>query len=340
MQNWAREFNLSETAFVTPSSSASSSFSSSFSLRWFTPAVEVDLCGHATLAAAHALWVTGRVGSKSEIIFETLSGKLVAKRKEEEEEVKGGRGGGGGWIVLDFPAEPVKEPVGGSESLEREGDVSKLLDAFGLKTLGEKNNERERRRRREVEGQGSGSEEEGEQEGEEEEEEEEGEGQEEEEEEKEEEGMEEDDIVFIGRNRVDVLAVLSPRAFRLVKKRKPDMSILRKIKCRGIIISCHAEKWRKGKEGMESNPLYEGEEDHDFYSRFFGPRSGIEEDPVTGSAHCCLAPYWHALTGKTKLVGYQDSARGGVVRMDYDVAASRVHLSGQAVVVKSGWLGV
>ena len=213
---------------------------------------------------------------------------------------------------------------------QREEDLRKLYDAFGLTKAEEKRKERERRRGREMDGQGSQPQdaevcsEKEEKEGEDE-----GEG-----------WMEEDDIMFMARNRVDVLVALTPRAFRLVKKRKPDMAILRTIECRGIIITCHAEKWRMSREGMGLNAAYIGKDNYDFYSRFFGPRCGIDEDPVTGSAHCCLAPYWHARLGKTKLEGYQDSQRGGVVRMVYAPAASRVYLSGQAVLVKSGWLGV
>lgn len=215
------------------------------------------------------------------------------------------------------------KPVGDSELNKMEKELQKLYEAFGLTKAEDKRKVRERKRRELVDEQGPES-------------------QEEEEEVGSERGgtEEEDDIVFMARNRMDVLVVLTPGAFRLVKKRKPDMAILRTIECRGIIITCHAERRKMKREGMDLNAAYEGKDNYDFYSRFFGPRCGIDEDPVTGSAHCCLAPYWHARLGKTKLEGYQDSQRGGVVRMVYVPAASRVYLSGQAVVVKSGWLGM
>ena len=272
MQNWAREINLSETAFVTPTSSSSSSSSLEaeqhvYALRWFTPLLEVDLCGHATLAAAHALWVTGRVPPQATIHFETKSGRLSAAQRREEE--------GTNWILLDFPAEPASPMTQNADNV----DYTSVYEAFYC--------------------------------------------------------QEDKDIVFLGRNRMDMLVVLTPQAFRRAQVTSPNISKISTINCRGVIATCVAEAEKEEEEEEE-----EEKKGYDFYSRFFAPRCSINEDPVTGSAHCCLAPYWGEVLGKTALLGYQASARGGVVRMELDAATARVHLGGQAVLVKSGVLGV
>jgi predicted PhzF superfamily epimerase YddE/YHI9 len=226
MQDVAREMNLSETAFLEPADDG-------YGLRWFTPAVEVALCGHATLASAHVLWETGTLEPAAAARFHTLSGLLTAERQRE-------------WIELDFPARPAEEappPAG-------------LLEAFG-------------------------------------------------------------DPVFVGRSRDDYLLELPSED--AVRTAAPDHRRVAALGVRGVIVTARA-----------SSPPY------DFVSRFFAPGSGIDEDPVTGSAHCTLGPYWAPQLGKDELLAYQASARGGVVKVR--VAGDRVKLGGQAVTVLRGRL--
>jgi PhzF family phenazine biosynthesis protein len=228
MQSVAAEMNLAETAFVRPLDGGG------FGLRWFTPATEVDLCGHATLAAAYALWETKAVASTQAICFQTRSGELACSRNGE-------------WVEMDFPAllpEPAVAPAG-------------LLDALGVAPI------------------------------------------------------------QISRNRFDYLIQLKTEAE--VRAAKPEFRSLQKIDTRGVILTA-----------ASSDPAF------DFASRFFAPAVGIDEDPVTGSAHCCLAVYWSRLLGKSSLVGRQLSTRGGVVRMH--LRDDRVVLGGQAVTVHRGEL--
>jgi len=227
MQNLAREMNLSETAFVQKHDDG-------FGLRWFTPTVEVALCGHATLASAHVLWETGMLAENEGARFQTLSGLLTAKRK-------------GPWIELNFPAtpdQPATAPPG-------------LAKALGVKPK------------------------------------------------------------YIGKSRFDYL--LEVDSEETVQTLQPDFSQLRTIGVRGVMVTSRA-----------TSPSY------DFVSRFFAPGSGIDEDPVTGSAHCCLGPFWSKRLGKSELVAYQASTRGGTIRVR--VAGDRVYLSGQAVTVLRGEL--
>jgi len=236
MQHVAREMNLSETAFLVPRADG-------HDLRWFTPAVEVDLCGHATLASAHVIWETGRLAPDRAARFHTRSGLLVCERK-------------GAWIEMDFPSNPPVEaapPAG-------------LLEALGARPR------------------------------------------------------------FLGRSRFDwFVEVESEEAVRSIT---PDFGRLRLVEARGIIVTS-----RVSGAGRASSS---GSGGFDFVSRFFAPRSGIDEDPVTGSAHCSLAPYWGKRLGKTAMAGWQASARGGEVRVR--VAGDRVVLSGQAVTVMRGEL--
>lgn len=227
MRDVAREMNLSETAFLVPQNGG-------YHLRWFTPAVEVDLCGHATLAAAHVLWEDGHLAASAPARFYTRSGLLVAERQGE-------------WIDMDFPAK-----------IEEAADPpADLAAALGLEP------------------------------------------------------------VYVGRNQFDYLVeVASAEALRGAQ---PDHATLRKLPVRGIIVTARSD-----------TPEF------DFISRFFAPGSGIDEDPVTGSAHSCLGPYWNKRLGKTKFVAYQASARGGVVRVR--CAGDRVFLGGQAVTVLRGEL--
>ena len=225
MQQVAREMNLSETAFLFRQGDA-------WSLRWFTPSVEVALCGHATLASAHVLWQDGHLAQGVQARFDTKSGRLTADRKGE-------------WIEMDFPAEPA-QPAAPPES---------LLPALGVAAT------------------------------------------------------------FVGKNRMDYLVEVESEA--AVRALQPDFTRLRSLPVRGVMVTA-----RSSDGGC------------DFVSRFFAPGSGVDEDPVTGSAHCCLAPYWGAKLGKTEMTAHQVSARGGVVRVRN--AGDRVILGGQAVTVLRG----
>jgi PhzF family phenazine biosynthesis protein len=226
MQNVAREMNLSETAFLDPRPEG-------YNLRWFTPAVEVDLCGHATLASAHVLWEEGHLQPGVQARFHTRSGWLSAQKC-------------GDWIELDFPAK-----------LEESAPAPPQLEA----ALGAA-------------------------------------------------------PIYVGRNAFDYLVELESET--AVRGLAPDFGILRRLGVRGIIVTSR------------------GSGEYDFVSRFFAPGAGIDEDPVTGSAHVCLGPFWSARLAKTELLAYQASARGGVVRVR--VAGDRVHLGGQAVTVLRGEL--
>lgn len=230
MQLVAREMNLSETAFVVPEEDA-------FRLRWFTPTVEVDLCGHATLAAAHALWETGRLEGTAVARFLTRSGELTARRPD----------GGDPAILLDFPATPP----------EPSGPIEGLAEALGAEP------------------------------------------------------------VRLGRSRFDVLAELE--SDQVVRALRPDLRRLASVEARGVIVTARSDDRR-----------------FDFVSRFFAPATGVDEDPVTGSAHCCLAPFWASRLGQAELRAYQASERGGelVVRTRDD----RVELLGRAITVMRGEL--
>jgi PhzF family phenazine biosynthesis protein len=123
--------------------------------------------------------------------------------------------------------------------------------------------------------------------------------------------------VAISRNEYDYLIEVDSE--EAVKNITPNFTALANVETRGVIVTSRANS-----------------ADYDFVSRFFGPRVGINEDPVTGSAHCCLAPYWQERLGKDEMVGYQASARGGVVRVR--VLGERIMLGGQAVTVMRGEL--
>jgi PhzF family phenazine biosynthesis protein len=227
MQQVAAEMNLSETAFLVAREDG-------FSLRWFTPAVEVDLCGHATLASAHTLWQRGLLAADQPARFHTRSGLLTACKEGDHR------------IRLDFPAKPL-EPCPPPEG---------LLEALGVQA------------------------------------------------------------VFVGRNQFDYLVeVVSEEEVRLAK---PDFARLQTLPCRGVIFTA------RGTSGF------------DFVSRFFAPGAGVAEDPVTGSSHCALGPFWGARLGKTELQGFQVSPRGGMVGVR--LVGDRVHLLGQAVTMLRGEL--
>jgi PhzF family phenazine biosynthesis protein len=226
----AREMNLSETAYLFPRKTRDGGFN----LRWFTPTVEVALCGHATLASAHVLWEMGHLKPSEQGRFHTKSGLLTADRRGE-------------WIELDFPA-----------VMESRADApSGLAEALGIRP------------------------------------------------------------VYVGRNKFDYLVEVDSE--ETVRKLAPDFTALKKFGARGICVTSRAA----------TAP-------YDFVSRFFAPGSGIDEDPATGSSHCCLGPYWAKKLGKTEFLAYQASARGGVMRVR--VARDRVKLGGQAVTVLRGEL--
>lgn len=227
MQQVAQEMNLSETAFLHPQEDG-------FHLRWFTPAVEVDLCGHATLASAHVLWELGFLAPGERARFHTRSGLLTAERQ-------------GDLIELNFPATPAElatAPAG-------------LAEALGVEPK------------------------------------------------------------YVGRSRFDYL--LEVDSEKTVRNLKPDFTALAAVAARGIIVT-----------SLAASPPY------DFVSPFFAPQSGVNEDPVTGSAHCCLGPFWKKRLNKNEFVAYQASARGGVVRVR--VSGDRVYLGGRAVTVLRGEL--
>jgi predicted PhzF superfamily epimerase YddE/YHI9 len=227
MQDVAAEMNVAETAFLHPENEG-------YRLRWFTPTVEMALCGHATLASAHVLWEEGRLPADRQARFHTQSGLLTADRRGE-------------WIELDFPATPpapAAAPPG-------------LAAALRVGTR------------------------------------------------------------WIGRSKFDYLVEVDSED--VVRGLKPDLAALERVDARGIIVTSRATT-----PGI------------DFVSRFFAPQSGVPEDPVTGSAHCALAPYWCEHLHRPELTGYQASPRGGVVRVR--LAGDRVMLGGQAVTVLRGEL--
>ncbi len=217
MQNIAAENNLSETAFFVQKGAY-------HELRWFTPAVEVALCGHATLATAHVLYE--HLGyAEDEIRFETRHSVILRVRKEGE------------GLCMDFPVDPLvktEAPPGLNRALG-----TNLLECFKGKT--------------------------------------------------------------------DYLVVLNTQED--VDFLKPDFSELAKIDARGIIVSAPGQE-------------------HDFISRFFGPAAGVDEDPVTGSAHTTLVPYWAKRLNKNILTAQQRSKRTGEIKCE--LQNDRVLLTGSA----------
>jgi len=241
MQAVAAEMNLSETAFLRPAGTGR------YELRWFTPTVEVELCGHATLASAHVLWTEGLAGDRQAVRFDTASGVLTA------------RPGGDGTIWLDFPATPaaaVDPPAG-------------LLDALGGGPAG-----------------------------------------------------------FVGLGRFDYLVELAGEA--AVRGLAPDVRRLSGLGLRGVIVTAAAGP------GTAAPGPEPGSGGYDFVSRYFAPAAGIDEDLVTGSAHCTLGPFWVERLGRDQLTGFQASRRGGLVRVRPE--GDRVLLGGRAVTVVRGQL--
>lgn len=227
MQMIAAEMNLSETAFFQQKGKR-------FSLRWFTPTTEVDLCGHATLATAHVIWESQIVGPDETIAFDTRSGLLTARRQSD-------------WIELDFPAVRAQQaplPAG-------------LVEALGLDKA-PKN---------------------------------------------------------CRKNKFDYLLELD--SAEAVKALRPDFHSLAQVECRGTIVTAPSDM-----------------PGQDYISRFFAPAVGVDEDPVTGSAHCCLGPYWTERLGRSSLTGFQASDRGGLVQTE--LRGDRVLLRGKAITMVQG----
>ncbi|MEX0980334.1 MAG: PhzF family phenazine biosynthesis protein [Gemmatimonadota bacterium] len=257
MQHVAREMNLSETAFLRERPDG-------YDLRWFTPTLEVDLCGHATLASAHVLWEELGAPRKRAIRFHTASGELRAARDGE-------------WIELDFPAEPER-PEGAAGAAgwrapvtrgDRVDGLSKTAIAAGAELTG----------LREAVGGAP--------------------------------------IRNVAGNRLDVLVELESED--AVYALRPDLARIAAVDARGVIVTAASAT-----------------SDHDFVSRYFAPNAGVLEDPVTGSTHCFLGPYWMKRLGRDELIGYQASERGGHVRVR--PRHDRVFLGGRAVLVLRGEL--
>jgi predicted PhzF superfamily epimerase YddE/YHI9 len=223
MQAVASEMNVAETAFLVRRDDGA------YDLRWFTPTVEVDLCGHATLASAHVLWDEQILPGPERARFRTKSGPLAAWREAD-------------MIRMDFPSEPVVAAEA----------PSALVAAIGRP------------------------------------------------------------LIHSGRNRMDWLVEVEDEAAVLAIR--PDVRAVLTLKVRGVIVTARSASPQR-----------------DFVSRFFAPGAGVDEDPVTGSAHCALAPYWAGKLGKTELIGYQASTRGGTVFCT--VSGDRVVLGGRAVTV-------
>jgi len=222
----ACETGMPATAFLHPTTDG-------FGLRWFASAIELELCGHGTLASAHVLWENGSVAADQTTRFQTKGGLLTAVRRD-------------GWIELDFPAliDQPSPPAPG------------LIEALGVTPI------------------------------------------------------------YVGRSPLDYIVEIDGS---LVSGLRPDFPRLRQVDTRGVIVT-----------GRSTDTAF------DFVSRFFAPATGLDEDSVTGSAHCCLGPFWERRLGKSSFVARQVSARGGTVKVTLD--SNRVRLAGQAITVFRGVL--
>lgn len=222
MQHCASTLGFSETAFLLRQGE-------NYRLRWFSPSSEVDLCGHATLAAAYVLWREGHLALDSMAAFDTRSGRLTASNHD-------------GWIELDFPSDEVR-----------------IIDAPG-ELISAANGE----------------------------------------------------AICYGKSRFDYLIEFA--SSEMICRYQPDLGLIEKLAVRGLIITSRG-----------SRPF-------DFISRFFSPQLGIPEDPVTGSAHCALGPYWADKLKKNELLARQASERGGIVKIQ--CKGKRLILGGKAVYVR------
>ncbi|HLL94962.1 MAG TPA: PhzF family phenazine biosynthesis protein [Spirosoma sp.] len=230
MQQIAAENNLAETAFYRKTDD-----DAHYHIRWFTPTVEVDLCGHATLATGHVVFYLEEKPDVEQIFFDSRSGPLKVCRGEN------------GWLTLDFPTDVVQRPVVQPPAL--------------LASLGEK-------------------------------------------------------PIAIFKGKTDFLVVYETQA--QIEALTPDFREMSTVPARGVIVTAPADA------GSEA----------DFVSRFFGPQSGIDEDPVTGSAHTTLVPYWAEKLGKTELMARQLSARGGYLTCKLN--GNRVDIAGQVQLYLTG----
>lgn len=231
MQHVAREMNLSETAFVSQQADG-------FHLRWFTPLLEVDLCGHATLASAHILWEAGYLNQERSVHFQTRSGIMTVQQTQIEEAP----------LELDFPAKSV-------EAAEPFSDLKKALHVPVVSTWKAKNG----------------------------------------------------------------IYLIETDTEQTVRTMRPDIRALAQLPIRSVILTSRS-----------STPGY------DFVSRYFAPRLGIDEDPVTGFAHCYLGPFWSQQLNKTHLLAYQASERGGLLHLR--VLEGHLYLSGQVTTIFRGEL--
>lgn len=223
IQKIAAEMNLSETAFVKQLGE------DHFHIRWLTPATEVKLCGHATLATSHILFEQGKIAGNT-VTFESLSGPLRVTKESDG-------------YVMDFPLQPVTHAL----------PIEPFSEALGVKVI--------------------------------------------------EAVQAYDDAIVLVETEEDV------------RNLTPNIARLNEIDCRGIIVTAPAQTY-------------------DFVSRFFAPRVGVDEDPVTGSAHCKLADYWSKKLGKNTLNAFQASARGGAIHIR--IEGDRVFLKGQAITMMEG----
>lgn len=238
LQKIAAEMNLSETAFLYVPNVDEIKKLNRFRLRWFTPQVEVNLCGHATLATSHLLFHILKIDSNS-VTYETLSGELIASKTEDG-------------VILDFPMNDpeITEPL------------PTLLNALGVKTA---------------------------------------------------------EAFAYSKGVTDMLIELD--SVETISDLKPDYERLKRLslglEIRGVIVTAR------------------GGENYDFISRFFAPWVGINEDPVTGSAHTILAPYWAKILGKKEMKGYQMSKRGGEITVKIS-ENNRVELIGKSILILKG----
>ena len=225
LQNVASEMNQSETAFLVQNVNG-------YDLRWLTPKMEVDLCGHATLASAHVLWQGGLADRSKAISFSTRSGILTASCVGDS-------------IQLDFPLEPVQSVSA----------PASLLAALQVT------------------------------------------------------------VKSIAKSRFDFLVEVESE--QILRQMTPDFRLLASVETRGVIVTSSSD-----------------DSHYDFVSRFFAPLAGIDEDSVTGSAHCSLAYYWRERLGKEIFTAYQASPRGGMLGVQ--IAGDRVLLRGKVITIASG----
>ncbi|MFJ7931337.1 PhzF family phenazine biosynthesis protein [Peribacillus sp. NPDC096448] len=229
MQRMAKEINMPVTAFIHL-------HKAEWQLRWFTPSIEIPICGHGTLASSFFLWGKGYVPRDRPIVYQTKSGLLTARFVH-------------GMVQLEFP------PL-----IEQETAVPEsLIKALGVVPA------------------------------------------------------------YVGQSKWDYLVEVQSE--EIVRNMKPDIGSIAQLPIRGVIVTSRSDS---------------GE--YDFVSRFFSPAQGLDEDHVTGSAHCCLGPYWKRKLDKSSFIAYQASERGGLLKVE--VTEDTVKLSGHAVTIFEGSLNI